>query len=268
MKIYLDYIFLENLIVNTVIILETIIFTKSKISIKRKVFVIILDTFLSCFLAISNNLNTYILHLFFSLITLFILFKSPNIYQLFKKTICYYILYFIYLGLIILLSIVINIDLSIYINKIIIYIFSGICFHFICKDLWKMWKINITQKDLYYILKFNDVEIKAFVDTGNSIKDPITSLDVIFIEEKLKPIILNEKEEYKKINIEVLTINGTDIKEGYIVRDVIIYKENKQVNKIDKIILSFTLNNSNTPEKYSAIIGYDIYLEKLEGVKL
>ena len=30
-------------------------------------------------------------------------------------------------------------------------------------------------------LKFNDVEIKAFVDTGNSIKDPVTSLNVIFI---------------------------------------------------------------------------------------
>ena len=57
MKIYLDYIFLENLIVNTVIILETIIFTKSKISIKRKVFVIILDT-------ISKKSNMLLYYLF------------------------------------------------------------------------------------------------------------------------------------------------------------------------------------------------------------
>lgn len=268
MKIYLDYIFLENLIVNTVIILETIIFTKSKISIKRKVFVIILDTFLSCFLAINTNLNSYILHLFFSIITLFILFKSKNIYQLVKKIICYYILYFLYLGLIISLSIIVNINLSNFINKIIIYILSGFIFHFICKDLWKMWKINITQKDLYYILKINNIEIKAFVDTGNSIKDPITSLNVIFIDKNLKNIILNEIEEYYKINIEVLTINGLDIKEGYVVKDIVVNKENKQISKIDKIILSFTLNNSNTPEKYSALIGYETYLENLEGVKL
>lgn len=268
MKIYLDYIFLENLIVNTVIILETIIFTKSIISIKRKVFIIILDTFLSCFLAINTNLNTYILHLFSSVLTLFILFKSPTIYQLLKKLACYYILYFIYMGLVISISIIVNINLEIFINRIGLYLFSGFCFHFICKDLWKMWKINITQKDLYYILEFNNVEIKAFVDTGNSIKDPITSLDVIFVEKKLKQFILDNIEQCKRINIDVLTINGMDTKEAYIVKDVIVYKENKRVTKIDKIILSFSLNNSNTPEKYSALIGYDTYLDKLEGVKL
>ena len=36
----------------------------------------------------------------------------------------------------------------------------------------------------------------------------------------------------------------------------------------DKIILSFSLDNSNTPEKYSAILGYDTYLENLKGVIL
>ena len=106
------------------------------------------------------------------------------------------------------------------------------------------------------------------MDTGNSIKDPVTSLNVIFISENLKQQVINQLKEYKKINIDVLTINGIDTKEGYIVKDVIIYKENKQISKIDKIILSFALNNSNTPEKYSAIIGYETYLENLEGVKL
>ncbi|MBO5477836.1 MAG: sigma-E processing peptidase SpoIIGA [Clostridia bacterium] len=268
MQIYLDYIFLENLIVNTVIIIETIIFTKSDISIKRKVFIILLDTILSCFLAINTNLNTYILHLFFSTITLFILFKSPNIYELLKKMACYYMLYFLYMGLIISFCIIFNINLEVFINKIILYVFSALVFHFICKDLWKMWKINITQKNLYYTLKFKKIEIKAFVDTGNSIKDPITSLDVIFINEQLKYSILNEIKEYKKINIDVLTINGKDTKEGYIVKDVIVYKEKREIAKISNIILSFSLNNSSTPEKYSAIIGYDTYLDKLEGVIL
>lgn len=268
MKIYLDYIFLENLIVNTVIILETVIFTKSKISNKRKVFIIILDTILSCFLAVNNHLNTYILHLFFSLITLFILFKSSNLYQLIKKVICYYIIYFLYMGLVISFSIIFNVNLEIFLFKIMLYVFSAIVFHFICKDLWKLWKINITQKNLYYTLKFNDIEIEAFVDTGNSIKDPITSLDVIFIDEKLKDNVLNNIEKYKRISIEVSTVNGVDIKEAYIVKDVIVYKEKTEIVQIDKIILSFTLNSSSTPEKYSAIIGYDTYLDKLEGVIL
>lgn len=264
MKIYLDYIFLENLIVNIVIILETIIFTKSKVSIKRRVFVIFLDTILSSFCAI----NGYVFHLIFSFITLSILFKPKNIYELIKKILFYYMLYFIYMGLIISFSIIFKIKLDIFINKIILYIFSGIFYHFICKDLWKMWKTKIIDRDLYFVLDINGMKINAFVDTGNTIEDPVTSLNVIFIKESLREKIINFKSEQNKTFISVSTINGNDYKEAYIVKDIIVYKEQKVIGKIDKIILSFSLNDSNTPEKYSAILGYNTYLEQLEGVIL
>ena len=137
-----------------------------------------------------------------------------------------------------------------------------------CKDLWKMWKINITDRDLYYILDINGIKVNAFVDTGNSIRDPITSLDVIFLKDNLKDKIIIPNIENEKITISVTTVNGDDTKEAYIIKNIIVYKGKKEIGKIDKIILSFSLNNSNTPEKYSAILGYNTYLEKLEGVKL
>ena len=268
MKIYLDYIFLENLVVNIVIILQIIKFTKSKISLKRKVFIILLDTILSCFCTLNTYLNNYISHLIFSVITLSILFKPKNIYKLINIILCYYLLYFIYMGIIVSFSIIFKLNLDKFLNKIILYVLSGIFFNFFCQDLWKMWKIKISDRDLFYILNINGNKINAFVDTGNSAKDILTSLNVIFLKENLKNKIVVQNSNLKKTYINITTVNGTDLKEAYITKDVIVYKGKKQIAKLDKIILSFTLNDSNTPEKYSALIGYDTYLDKLEGVIL
>ena len=86
MKIYLDYIFLENLIVNTVIILETILLTNTDVSKKRRNLVIILDTVLSCITVLVSDLNNYIFHIIFSSITLYILFRFKNLYDYFKNS--------------------------------------------------------------------------------------------------------------------------------------------------------------------------------------
>ena len=131
-----------------------------------------------------------------------------------------------------------------------------------------MWKINIKDRDLFYTLKINDRKINAFVDTGNSVKDPITSLDVIFLKKELEKEILTNNINYKKTYINVSTVNGSQIKVGYIIKNITVYKEEREIAIIDKIILSFSLDNSNTPEKYSAILGYDTYLENLKGVIL
>ena len=131
-----------------------------------------------------------------------------------------------------------------------------------------MWKINIKDRDLFYTLKINDRKINAFVDTGNSVKDPITSLDVIFLKKELEKEILTNNINYKKTYINVSTVNGSQIKVGYIIKNIKLYKEEREIAIIDKIILSFSLDNSNTPEKYSAILGYDTYLENLKGVIL
>ena len=131
-----------------------------------------------------------------------------------------------------------------------------------------MWKSNIKDRDLFYTLNINGKKVNTFVDTGNSVKDPITSLDVIFLKKELEKEIITDNLSYKKTYINVSTVNGSQIKLGYIIKNIIVYKEEREIALIDKIILSFSLDNSNTPEKYSAILGYDTYLEKLKGVIL
>ena len=262
MKIYLDYIFLENLVINIVIILEIIVFTKAKVSLSRKICSVIIDTILSCIYVICNN---YILHILFSVITLLILFRDTKVIKVIKKVLCFYLLYFIYLGLIIFTSLALRINLDMFISRIAVYIVCGIIFHILNKELWKVWKTNITSENLYYNLCINNNELSAFVDTGNSVKDPLTNLNVIFVKDNLKEKVVNSN--LKRTYINISTINGCDTKEAYIANNVKVYKGKNEVAELDKIILSFTLS-SDTPEKYSALLGYDTYLENLQGVRL
>ena len=262
MKIYLDYIFLENLIVNAVIIIETILLTNTEVSKKRRNLVIFLDTIFSCLVIIISKLNNFTFHFIFSCIALFVLFKPKNIYEFIKKYLCYYLIYFMYIGLVIALSIIFDIDLEKYVYKLFVYLISAIILHYTLKDLWNMWKTKLKDRDLYYKLLIDNVQIDVFVDTGNNVKEPITNLNVIFLNEKLKSKLrLNN---YKQMYVEVMTVNGIDKKQGYIATNVIVMKNGKTITKIPKVILCFSLI-SNTPEKYSGIIGYDTYLENING---
>lgn len=262
MKIYLDYIFLENLVVNTVIIIETIILTNFSVSKKKRNLIIVLDTMVSTIMNIIPQLDNFLIHIILSSISLFILFRFKNIFEYAKNIISYYLIYFIYIGIIISFSIIFNINLENIFLKLILYIFSALILNLLVKDLWKMWKSKIKIKDLYYELRINDVKIKSFIDTGNTVKDPISLLNVIFLNEDLKNSL--DIDENNKIEFNVLTVNGNDIKEGYIVKNVIVIKDGREIAKIPKIILCFSLTG-NTPEKYSAIIGYDTYLENISG---
>lgn len=262
MKIYLDYIFLENLIINTVVIIETILFTNLIINNKRRNTIIILDTIFSCIIYVVPVLNHFAIHIVLTSFSLFILFKLKNLYEYFKAISCYYLIYFIYMGIIIAMCVLFNINLDSIMLKCTTYILSAILLHFLNKCMWKTLKDKFKIRDLYYTVKINNMEVTSFVDTGNTVKDPISNLNVIFLKKELEEIIIKDKTN--KVEFEVTTVNSVDTKEGYIVKNIQVIKEGRIIANIPKIILCFSLIG-NTPEKYSAIIGYDTYLENLNG---
>ncbi len=265
MKIYLDYIFLENLVINVIIFLETIKLIKVRIKLKKIILFSIFNSIISC-LCIIFSLNSYIFSFCITVFSLYLFIKENNIIKILKSTLIYYLIYFIYLGTVFFFAITLNCNLDILIIKLGLYIFCGIILDVLTNTLWKMWKIKLTNETLYYYLIINGVKILAFVDTGNTVKDPLTNLDVIFIDKKYKNVILNNHVKREHVKILVSSINCESYIEGYVVKNVEIYNKERKVAEISKIIISFELNN--TQEKYSGIIGYDTYLEYLEGVVL
>ena len=60
----------------------------------------------------------------------------------------------------------------------------------------------------------------------------------------------------KKINIDINTVNGDSSKEAYIVNNVIVYKEEREITKIDKIICDYFYDLSlKIHHKYKHLIS-------------
>lgn len=261
MKIYLDYIFLENLIVNAVIIFQTIRCINLKVKIWKKILWAIVDAFVGCIIYIRPELNSYLVNIVITTVAIVWIIKPKNVICYIKYMSTYYYVYIVYMGIIIFSSITFNINLEIYLNKIMLYLLSGIICRYITDKMWIMLKSKKSYSDLIYTLNIQNKNIPVFLDTGNKIYDYINNSSVIFLDSKIKEKI--NLDNYKKVEFEISTVSGTDTKEGYIINDLIITK-NKERYVIDKVIICFS-NINDTPEKYSGIIGYELYLRDLNG---
>lgn len=270
MKIYLDYILIENIIVNFVIIYQVSIFTKSKIILKRNILSCLILSIYTVAIYILNDsfLSSAYMKLLLVNISMYIAFKPESIVEYLKKIIYYYIISFVYVGLVVGITVFFKISIDNILNKICIYIISGIVTYLFNNYLWKLWKTNIKNNTLGYTLKIKNQEIKCYVDTGNLVRVPIYNLDVIFLDYNWYGILELLDVLDNKINLCINTVSENEYTYGYIVKDIEVYKENRYICKLNKVIFSFSNQRINIDNKYSGLIGYNLYIDKLEGVKL
>lgn len=81
--------------------------------------------------------------------------------------------------------------------------------------------------------------------------------------------ILKTKDVFlKEVNLNLNTVIGKDMLKGYIVQNVDVYKQGKKITTIKKIVISFSKQKIGCGKKYSALIGYNTYVENLRGVTL
>lgn len=172
-----------------------------------------------------------------------------------------------FVGILIALTLFFKLEISNIVIKIIAYIISSLILYIFNKYLWKMWKTRIKKEDLIYNIKIEDISIKAFVDTGNNVHDFIKNLDVIFVEEKYKNKLKEKSLINKKEKLNIKTISGDEYVEGYIVENVEIRKNKKNICVLKKVVLVFVDRELKNGE-YNALISYETYIEKLKGVAL
>ncbi|MDD3303296.1 MAG: sigma-E processing peptidase SpoIIGA [Clostridia bacterium] len=270
MKIYLDYIFFENLVVNLVIIFQTSMFTKSN---SKKRYMLLGSLIISIYTVITYILkNSIVENIVIKIIVIgfaiYLVFNPKSIKEYLKKQIYYYIISFTYVGIIISITLLFQISIEKTIVKILIYIVSAGISYLFNKYLWKLWKTNIKNESLTYKLEIHGQEILAFVDTGNDVYDYANSLDVIFMDNKFFEILNAKKLLNQKTNIIIRTVASEDYITGYIVNDVKIYKNKTEINHLNKIVICFSNQTINVNNKYNALISYNLYLEKLKGATL
>lgn len=213
MTIYIDVVFFENIIMNYIIIIATMIASKSKIIHWRIIIGSVIGAIYTV-IAYVSNLTIYsniLAKIILSIIIVYISFNPQSIKQLWKKLVLFYLVSFIFGGVAFALIYVVKpqdifikngLFLGMYPLKIVFI--SAIVALLLVFISFKMIKSKLTKKDMYCHIKIEinnkQIETTAMIDTGNLLKEPITNIPVVVVEytllyDILPKQILNNLEE-------------------------------------------------------------------------
>jgi len=185
MIIYIDIIFIENIIMNTIILYATAIILKQKVKNIRLIISAVIGSIYSILMYItkltiySSIISKFIL----SVVMAYVAFKPNDVKKIFKQIIIFYLTSFVFGG--------VALNLIYFLRPENINIKNGLFTgaFIIIKISIKIIKTKFNTKNMYcdINLKINEKQIatKAMIDTGNLVKEPITNTPVVIVEESL-----------------------------------------------------------------------------------
>lgn len=217
MTLYVDIVFLENIFMNSIILLATGVILKDKTRIIRNlisssigaVYAIIIYT---SHIEIYSNI---FLKIMLSLVIVYIAFKPQNTKSLLKHLIIFYLTSFTFGGVAFALLYFVRPQDILLQNGVLIgtypikmILIGGIVGFVIITISFKNIKGKLKREDIYCNVKLNVEEktkiITALIDTGNFLKDPITKI----------PVIVAERESLKELFPDEILLNTSKIING------------------------------------------------------
>lgn len=195
MTLYVDIIFLENVFMNSIILLATGIILKDKTKIIRN----LISSSIGAVYAIiiyTSHIELYsniFLKIMLSLVIVYISFKPQNTKSMLKHIIIFYLTSFTFGGVAFALLYFIRPQDILFQNGVLagtypikMILAGGIVGFAIVVISFKNIKGKLNKKDMYCNVKLCEREnkkvITAIIDTGNFLKDPITKIPVIVAE--------------------------------------------------------------------------------------
>ncbi len=294
MTVYIDVVFLENLILNVIILYATSLIAKINLKIIRTLISASIGSIYAIMYYIfqiglySNIIFKFVL----SVIMIYVAFNPKEFKTLLKVLILFYLTSFVFGGA--SLSVIylvnaqrINIQNGMIIGKYTMNtIFTGIIIAFIVIVIaFKIIKSKISKNDLFCDIRFKinnkEIKTKAMLDTGNLLKEPITNIPVVVVEHKLLyDVVPNEildnienilggdledisdevKSDYIS-KLKVIPFTSLGKQNGILLgikADELIVEEMNSEKKIDKVIIGIYNKELSKKRTYSALIGIDV----------
>ena len=295
MTVYVDVIFLENIIINYIILYVTGIISKAKI----KQLKILLGSIIGATYAIIYyilNLKIYssfIIKIILSIIIIYVSFNPKNLKTLFKQVILFYLISFVFAGATIGIIYMVNFQNITIQNGVLVgnytikTILIGIIIaYFLVMIGQKIIKTKFSKKDMICDIEvdFEDKKIKtkALIDTGNMLKEPITNTSVIVLEHTLfndiipKQILDNLENilggDLSKIpkdmqteyisKFRVIPFSSLGKQNGMLIGvkgKNLIVNINEEIKKIDKVIIGIYNRPLTKNGEYQGLLGLEIF---------
>lgn len=294
MTVYVDVIFLENIIINYIILYVTGIISKTNI----KQLKILLGSIIGATYAIIYyilNLKIYssfIIKIILSIIIIYVSFNPKKFKILFKQVILFYLISFVFAGATIGIIYMVNFQNITIQNGVLVgnytirTILIGIIIaYFLVMIGEKIIKTKFSKKDMICDIEVNfenkKIKTKALIDTGNMLKEPITNTSVIVLEYTLlydiipKQILDNLENilggDLSKIpkdlqteyisKFRVIPFSSLGKQNGILLGvkgENLIVNINEEMKKIDKVIIGIYNKPLTKNGEYKGLLGLEI----------
>ena len=294
MTIYLDVIFLENIVINYIILYVTGLISKSKIKQKK----ILLGASIGAIYSIIYYLlklkvySSFIIKIILSIAIIYVVFNSNNFKDLFKLVLLFYLTSFVFGGAAIATIYMVDSQNITIQNGVLVgsytiktILIGIIVAYFTLVFAFKIMKSKLSKKDLIceirVTLNNKIIKTKALIDTGNLLKEPITNLPVIVMEHTLlfdvipKDILNNTekvlggdfskipddiKDEYSS-KLKVIPFSSLGKQNGMLLgikgEDLNVYLKD-ETKKIEKVIIGIYNKSLTKRGEYRSLLGLEI----------
>lgn len=212
MTIYLDIILCENLLMNYIILFATYVIIKPKT--KHQQIRMILSSLLGSIYAIIVYLNILSIYtnllakITLSVVMVYIAFAPPNVKQLLKQILIFYLVSFIFGGCTFALIYFLkpeNVEMKngvfVGMYPIRVGLIAGVIAFIITQIAFKINKSKLNNKNTFIEIELYNknkmTKARALLDSGNMLKEPISQKPVIVVEKTtLSKIIPEEVLDY------------------------------------------------------------------------
>ena len=198
MTIYIDVVFIENIIMNYIIILATGLIVKCKI---RHLRFLLASTIGAIYTVIAyiSKLEIYsniIIKFLLSIIIVYVAYNPQNIKRMWKDVLFFYLTSFLFGGVAFALIYVLKPQDVLMKNGLFLGTYplktigiSAIIAYIIIINCFKLIKNKILKKNTYCNLEIHlnkkTVKALALIDTGNLLREPISNTPVVIVEHSL-----------------------------------------------------------------------------------
>lgn len=206
MTVYLDIVFVENILMNYIIIFATCVVLKSECK-KFRMFIA------SCvgavytvvmYLNIIPIYSNFFMKFILSIAIVYISFKPKSFKRLLKDLVVFYLVSFAFGGCVFALMYFFKPQMAEIRNGVFVGSYPikvalvGALIAFVIVQIsFKLVKSKLCKKDVIYkvqlIIEDKAIDIQALLDTGNLLKDPITGFPVIIVERTCLTTVISEK---------------------------------------------------------------------------
>ena len=293
MTVYLDIIFLENLIINYIILYATGIILKIQIRNLKIFFASLIGTIYSVvyYIVQFGLYSNFIVKLILSIVMIYVAFNPINFKTLVRQVLLFYLVSFVFAGATIAIIYMVNsqnitIQNGVFVgNYTMVTVLIGIAIAYIVViTAFKMVKTRISKKDLICDIEVTingqDIRTKGMIDTGNLLKEPITNLPVVVMEytlfyDVIPKEILNNLEKIlggdlseipKRIQeqyipkLKVIPFTSLGKQNGMLLgvkAEEVIVRYNDEVKKIDKAVIGIYDKSLTKKGEYRALLGVE-----------